>query len=420
MRVIHTSDWHLGQTLRGFDRTREHQVFLDWLLLTLVESAADALLIAGDIFDQANPSAEAQAQFYHFLADARRRLPRLDVVAIAGNHDSPGRLEAPRRLLKDFGIHVAGHCNLQNDLSGTPGDAVLDRLLAPLRDAGGEIAAWVLTVPFLRPGDLRDGSGLGYQDALRAVYRRLADAALERCRNGEALLAMGHLHVQGGIVSELSERRLIIGGEEAVDAGVFPAEAAYVALGHLHRPQAVAGRPDIRYAGSPLPLSFPEEEHSHHVLQVDLDGGTAVTTPLPTPRAVELLRLPAEPLPLEQVLQELAAYPFTPSARGIWPLLEVRIREAILPVQFRQRLEEVLDGKSVHLARIDRSKPALPAPVTGGAPSAPEGPDVRRLDPAQVFARRLDDEGELPDRAELEGAFAELLDQALQTQGGRA
>ncbi len=120
MRILHTSDWHLGQTLRGFDRTRAHQVFLDWLLQALEEIAADALLIAGDIFDQANPSAEAQAQFYRFLADARRRLPRLDVVATAGNHDSPGRLEAPGRLLKVLGIHVAGHCNLQDDLADAP------------------------------------------------------------------------------------------------------------------------------------------------------------------------------------------------------------------------------------------------------------------------------------------------------------
>ncbi len=420
MRFIHSSDWHLGQTLRGFDRTREHQVFLDWLLQTLEETAADALLIAGDIFDQANPSAEAQALFYRFLADARRRLPRLDVVAIAGNHDSPGRLEAPRRLLKDFGIHMTGHCSLQDDLADAPTDGVLDRLLTPLHSADGEVCAWLLAVPFLRPGDLRDGSGLGHQAALRAVYRRLADAALERCRNAEALLAMGHLHVQGGIVSELSERRLIIGGEEAVDVGVFPEEAAYVALGHLHRPQAVKDHPHIRYAGSPLPLSFPEADHPHQVLQVDLGGEGVVITSLPTPRAAQLLRLPAEPLSLDHVVELLSTYPFAPSESGIWPLLEVRIREAILPVEFRQRLEAVLEGKPVRLAGIDRYRPALPDPSVDEAATAPARADARRLDPAQVFARRLDEEGELPDRAELEAAFAELLDQAYQGQGGRA
>jgi exonuclease SbcD len=95
LRIIHTSDWHLGQTLHQFDRSVEHQAFLDWLSDTLVSEQTDALLICGDIFDTANPSAAAQKQFYRFLQQSKTRLPQLQIVIIAGNHDSPGRLEAP-------------------------------------------------------------------------------------------------------------------------------------------------------------------------------------------------------------------------------------------------------------------------------------------------------------------------------------
>ena len=103
MRLLHTSDWHLGQSLHNFERHYEHQRFLDWLLDTVVSERADALLIAGDIFDNANPSSASQKQLYRFLQRARERVPHLNLIVIAGNHDSPGRLEAPGPLLEAHG-----------------------------------------------------------------------------------------------------------------------------------------------------------------------------------------------------------------------------------------------------------------------------------------------------------------------------
>src|SRR5450830_1653635 len=109
MRLLHTSDWHLGQSLHNFDRHYEHQCFLDWLIDTIVAEEADALLIAGDIFDNANPSSNAQRQLYRFLQQAKTRAPGLQIVVIAGNHDSPGRLEAPGPLLEAHGTVVIGN-----------------------------------------------------------------------------------------------------------------------------------------------------------------------------------------------------------------------------------------------------------------------------------------------------------------------
>lgn len=412
MRFIHTSDWHLGQTLKGFDRYAEHQVFLDWLLDTLEDREADALLIAGDIFDQANPSAEAQSQYYRFLSAARRRRPDLDIVVIAGNHDSAGRLDAPRSLLRAFGVGVVGHYHLREALT----EALLDRLLIPLHDRYGDIAAWTLALPFMRLGDLRDGESRDYIGGLREAYARLAAAASARCANGAALIAMGHLHAHGGVVSEDSERRLVIGGEEAVDASIFPPEAAYVALGHLHLPQAVGGRDHIRYSGSPLPLSFSEIDYPHQVLQVELDEGRARISSLRTPRAAELLRIPARPKPLDDAIAELETQAFAASEYGLEPLLEVQVCEAIVPTDMRARIEAAIEGKPVRLAGIQRTRPA-PSERAQGDESLTAGADLRRLDPLDLFQRRLDEAGELADRQALLDAFAELLDEYRQEAG---
>jgi exonuclease SbcD len=267
MRLLHTSDWHLGQSFHQFDRRAEHQAFLDWLLGVLEAEAVDALLIAGDVFDNSNPSAQAQAQLYRFLAEARRRVPQLAIVMTAGNHDSPGRLEAPAPLLSVFDASVIGHVGRQGDL-----DAALGRLLVPLKDAAGREAAWCIAMPFLRPDDLPrvEGTDDPYAAGVAALYRRAFELAAERRQPGQAIVAIGHCHLAGGEVSEDSERRIVIGGAEALPAGIFDPRIAYVALGHLHRAQKIGGDPTRRYCGSPLPMSFSEVGYRHQVVLVDL------------------------------------------------------------------------------------------------------------------------------------------------------
>ena len=404
MRLLHTSDWHLGQTLHNYERGYEHQRFLDWLLDTLVAERVDVLLVAGDVFDNANPSAASQKQLYVFLQQARARLPALQLVVVAGHHDSAGRLEAPAPLLAAHATHVIGHL-----LRGDDGQIDLERLLLPLTGADGQVQAWCLAVPFLRPGDVPKLPAGDTQDAylggIALLYRQLADLALARRRPGQAILAMGHCHMVGGEMSNDSERRIVIGGTEMLPSGIFDPAIAYAALGHLHKAQAVGGQEHIRYCGSPIPLSFAEVNYRHQVLCLDIDGEQLrEVRAIAVPRAVPLLRVPAAPAPINEVLAQLAALDVPDAPAEAQPFLEVRVRlDAPEPGQ-RTRIEAALDGKSVRLAKIETSSAARS--------SAPENmtlDQLGQLQPDDIFRRLYQQKYAKEAPPELLSALAELL-----------
>lgn len=410
MRLIHTSDWHLGQTLHNYERAYEHQCFLDWLTDTVVAEQADALLIAGDVFDTANPSASAQKQLYRFLQQVRARAPQLDIVIIAGNHDSPGRLEAPGPLLESHGTRVIGHVLRKDD-----GEIDLERLIVPLHERSGAIGAWCLAIPFLRPGDVprvapAEGEAPAadpYLAGIGLLYQQTFALASARRTDGQALVAMGHCHMVDGAASLDSERRIVIGGTEALPAGIFDPAIAYAALGHLHLAQRVGQKEHLRYSGSPLPLSFSEVNYRHQVLRVDLDGGAASSvTPLMVPRAVDLLRVPATPAPLEEALAALEALTLPDLPPHAQPFLEVRVLLDAPEPGLRGRIEAAIAGKPVRLAKIE---PTRKHDGSANAPAAMTLDQLARLQPDDIFRRLyLQKFGEdAPD--DQMSAFAELM-----------
>jgi DNA repair protein SbcD/Mre11 len=414
MRFLHTSDWHLGQTLHHFERGYEHQCFLDWLLGSISTEQADALLIAGDIFDNANPSAASQKQFYRFLRQAKNRAPNLNIVIIAGNHDSPGRLEAPGPLLQALDIAVVGH--IARDANG---EIDLERLVAPLTDRNGNIAAWCLAIPFLRPGDVpridaeTEMAGADpYLNGIALLYRQALQLALAKRQPGQAILALGHCHMVGGEISADSERRILIGGTDALSSSIFDPSIAYAALGHLHLAQMVGKQPHLRYCGSPLPMSFSEIGYSHQILRVDLDGEavTEVMT-IPVPRAVELLRVPTKPAPVEEVLAALSALDLADAPEQAWPYLEVRVRLDAPEPTLRNRIEAVLDGKPVRLAKIEIS--SARTAVESAAPISLD--ELEQMQPDDIFKRLYRERYDSDAPTEQLAAFAELL---LPQEGG--
>lgn len=405
MKLLHTSDWHLGQSLNQFDRGYEHAQFLAWLLDTLVAEDVDALLIAGDVFDNTNPSAASQSQLYHFLTEARRRLPQLGIVMTAGNHDSPGRMEAPAPFLALLDAYVVGQPGRQG-----AGQAVdFSRIVVPLKNRAGEVAAWCIAMPFLRPGDVPrvEGAADAYIAGVEAIYAQAYAHALTQKSPGQAIIALGHCHITGGQVSLDSERRVVIGGAEALSVKVFDPGMAYVALGHLHLAQKVGGDATRRYCGSPLPMSFSEVDYKHQVVIAELEGeGVAATRELMIPRSVDLLRVPKQAAPLPEVLAALAQLDLPERPEEERPYLQVRVQLHQPEPSLRMQVEAALAGKPVRLVRIETSM--LRSNAESAAPALTID-ELGKLQPSDYFLRLYQHQYQEAPPADLMAAFTELL-----------
>jgi exonuclease SbcD len=333
IRVLHTGDWHIGQTLRGYARESEHAAVFARLEAIAAAREVDALVVAGDVFDCQNPSGESQARFYTLMARLHAARPSMTIVITAGNHDAAGRLEAPRPLLEAIGVRVIGNVR-RRDGAIDPGHH-----LVPVRDASGEVAAQVLT---------------------------------------------GHLHVAGGLESEGAERRILVGGEHAVPSDVFPDEARYVALGHLHRAQGL-GRGHVRYCGSLIPLSAAEQPYRHGVTLVTLGSGPAEIEHIEIERPVPFLRLPASgDMTLDELGDHLAALSLDPDlppeAR---PYIQVRLaRNGLLP-GYRAEVDRIAESFPVRIVDVRVAVPARVAADVEESEAPP--PRLSERDPEELF-----------------------------------
>jgi DNA repair protein SbcD/Mre11 len=390
MRFIHTADWHLGHNLHTVSRVYEHQQFLAWLLVQLQTRESDALIIAGDIFDSANPPASAQALFYQFLQRARQTCPGLDIVIIAGNHDSAARLEAPAPLLREYGVHVVG------GIGADPSS-----LLIPLRTRDNEIAAWCAAVPFVRAVDLIHTEG-DLIAGVREIYARILEQAFAQARHGEAVIATGHCYLSGTHLSELSERKILGGNQHALPLDIFPSQLNYTALGHLHLAQCVGGRAQVRYSGSPIPLSLAEATYPHQVIEVDLKGGHTV---LRIPRTVAIVRQP-EAQTLDDALTWLHEYSWDDLAPECWPFLELHIVLDKPQPGLRAAVARVIENKAVRLLKITPHYTGTGAALGDSTMQV----TLSDLDVEQVFLQRWQrDHSDAPSAALL-NAFHQLLD----------
>lgn len=358
IRILHTADWHVGQTLRGFSREYEHRKVFERLEEIVVERDVDALIIAGDVFDSQNPSGEAQQLFYNALVRLSRAQPRMTTVIVAGNHDAAGRLEAPRPLLEAFKIRVVGNVRRHD------GQVEAARHLVPIADASGTVAAHVLAVSYPTAACLPnltrlDGeSGSPVIAGVRSLYAELLDT-LRGQMDSLPFVLTGHLHVAGGMESEGAERRILVGGQHAVPHDVFPAEASYVALGHLHKAQAV-GRDTVRYSGSLIPLSATEQPYAHGVTLVSLDGAQVTSEHIPIDRPVPFLRLPeAGDMRLTELGDYLAALGLQPDLPiNERPFVQIRLTRDGLPPGFREEIDRIAGNFPVRI--VDARVAAIP------------------------------------------------------------
>ena len=349
IRILHTADWHLGQTFFGYDRMEEHEVFLNWLAEEIRQKEIDALIIAGDVFDVSNPSAASQSMYYQFIYRVTAENPYLQIVIVAGNHDSAARLEAPLPLLQAMRTEVRG---VVRKLEG--GEIDYDHLTVELKNRKGEVELLCMAVPFLRQGDYPavQTEGNPYAEGVCELYAQLLQRLWKRRTENQAILAIGHLQATGSEIAEKDySERTVIGGLECVSPEAFSEQIAYTALGHIHKAQRVSGRENVRYAGSPIPMSFAEKHYHHGVVMVTFDGGCAVDIErLECPKLIPLLSVPnGEPVSPEAILEALKELPET---EAVAPYLEVKVLLEEPEPMLRQEIEEALADKNYRLARI--------------------------------------------------------------------
>ncbi|MDR2057667.1 MAG: exonuclease SbcCD subunit D C-terminal domain-containing protein [Dysgonamonadaceae bacterium] len=341
MKLLHTADWHLGQIFYEYDRKEEHALFLSKLKKKINELSIDVLLIAGDVFDSPNPSAASQKMFYRFLRETIDVNPLLQIVIIAGNHDSAARLEAPNPLLEEMNITVRGVVKKIAE-----GSIDYNHLLVPLKEKN-ETAAWCMAVPYLRQGDYPEAES--YTEGVRKMYETLYEKIPDKTK---PIVAMGHLQATGSEISENDRsERTVIGGLECVSPDSFPPEIAYTALGHLHRAQQVSGRKNVRYAGAPLPMSFAEKNNKQSITLIEIDGKDVKIECIEMEAPVKLLSIPKEAKLLPEVLEEIALLPEGEIAANS-PYLEIKVLITEPEPLLRSHIEEALKNKSVRIARI--------------------------------------------------------------------
>lgn len=398
MRVLHTSDWHLGKRLEQCERTEEHQHFLDWLIQTIREQQIDLLVIAGDIFDTGSPSNTALKQYYDFLWAMRATNCR-DIVVIGGNHDSVSTLNAPKALLRYFNVHVVG---------GATAD-IRDEIL-PIAGEDGQLQLVVCAVPFLRDRDIRlsvPGETLAEQEArlkqgICAHYQQLCAHIREYKSQGLPVLATGHLFAAGGSVSE-SEKEIHVGNLGQIAGDQFPGEFDYVALGHLHRPQIVNQRAHIRYSGSPIPLSFSEVEDKKIILVLEFAGGKlSRLEEVEIPVCRKLVRFRG---PLEKIRQRLLTFDNGDYPYPAW--VEVQVETETYIHDLDQQLQQVLAGKN-HLQFFSRQTRLAPAPALDKQMDTLQS--LEELAPRQVFEKKCTSVYADEDVSDLLQAFDELLE----------
>ena len=410
LTLLHTSDWHLGATLGPASRDEDHRLFLAWLLDTLIAERVDVLVLAGDVFQLAQPSADAQRLYYRFLAEISQRRAVQQIVVIGGNHDSASRLDAPREVLDVLNVHVVG------GLSGGADDAELARCLCPIKAPDGTVEAVILAVPFVHEfrlgvrlaGQPAEALQLAFVEAFTALYSRLTDLA-ERLHPGLPLVATGHLTADGTAKDEYGTEIHQVGTIAGLPGKIFDPRLDYVALGHIHRMFPIKGS-RAWYSGSPVAMRFDEARTTRHVLKVTLDpslpaGARASVLPIPVPCWRELIQLRGREA---QLVAQLGALT---SAAVLPPLIHIDLEVDALTNTATQALIDAVKP------RADGSRPMIVEVKQHRMSADPTGalePVIRLSDlsPEQVFVRLYQSRNRAEPDAGLLQAFRALLTEA--------
>ena len=403
MRILHTSDWHIGSVLYGRKRYDESDQFLNWLVETIKSHSIETLLVAGDIFDTSTPSNTAQELYYRFLNEVSKTSCRR-VIVTGGNHDSPSFLDAPKALLKAFNVYVVGSAAEREE----------DEVYV-LKDADNNPEVIVCAVPFLRDRDVRQSSeGESYRDkenrlveGIISHYQKVyEEACKQRNELGKSLpiIGVGHLFIAGSSIYKRSgeasgERDLYVGNLGQVPADRLPS-FDYFALGHLHIPQKVAGRETIRYSGSPMAMNFDEIHQQKSVVLIDIDDQHIDVQTIPVPAFRQFEQIKGDWDSIEASLRRLEEESFAG-----WVEVIYEGQEAI--GNLRERVYKLVENTSIEVLKIQNAML-----FNAVMKQYEKEVELQDLNPADVFDQCLIDHG-IPDdqKIVLKGLFSEVCRQ---------
>jgi len=391
MRIIHTSDWHLGQNFYSKSRAAEHDAFLNWLLATAEQHLVDAIIVAGDIFDTGSPPSYARELYNQFVV--KLQSTGCHLVVLAGNHDSVATLNESKDIL----------AWLKTTVVASAGSAPF---VLPLRD--GSDGAIFCPVPFLRPRDIvTSQAGLSGQQkqqhllgAITDYYQQQYDAACQlRGDRPLPIIASGHLTTVGASKSD-AVREIYIGTLDAFPAQNFP-PADYIALGHIHRPQKIGGQEHIRYCGSPIALSFDETGKGKYVNLVTFaEGKLADVTALEVPITQQLGVIKGDLAAIREQLEQWRAHS---GDTPVWLDIEIATDDYLSDMQ--RKIQALTAELPVEVLLVRRSREQRERILAGERRET-----LSELKVEEVFARRLAlEELDEAQYARLQALFNETL-----------
>ncbi|NLV27586.1 MAG: exonuclease subunit SbcD [Methanomicrobiales archaeon] len=404
MRILHTSDWHLGSQICGRKRYEEHEAFLTWLLEVITREHADVLIVAGDIFDSTTPPNRSLEQYYHFLARAAGSCCR-HIIITAGNHDSPSLISAPRDLCKYLNITVIGH------VPENPEDLVL-----VIPNENNRPSVIICPIPYLRDRDVRTSfAGESSKEkianmisGIKSRYHEIGRCAEDKRKeigHHIPIIATGHLFTAGGITrDDDGSRDLFLGNLACVGADAFPPCIDYLALGHLHLPQKVCGNNHMRYSGAPLIMGFGEAGKTKSVFLIETGGGGPVSVQdVQVPIFQHYLQISG---PFDLIASELSRLKFESDSVFVEVLLD---DPKIIP-DAQERIRSIITGSPVEVFRVKNIRLLNQVMQQKEA-----GESLDQLSPEEVFIRRMDAEKITEaDRPELLESFREIYAEMLE------
>ncbi|MEZ9132212.1 exonuclease subunit SbcD [Vibrio breoganii] len=375
MKILHTSDWHLGQNFFTKSRLAEHEQFIQWLLGTVESEQVDCVIIAGDVFDTGTPPSYARELYNRFVVDMHRLGCQL--IVLGGNHDSVAMLNESKQLLKQ----------LHTQVIASVGTEISEQILE-ITKSSGDVGAIVCAVPFIRPRDvvksISGESGSEKQkalgEAIKAHYSALYQNALQLRSSKELdvpILATGHLTALGVTTSE-SVRDIYIGTLDGFAADGFP-PADYIALGHIHRPQKVAKSDHIRYSGSPIYLSFDELKSQKQVVLVEFASSHLVgIEPVAIPSFQPMFSLKGDLASLQQQLDSISVE----EGASVWVSIEVEVQDYLTDLQ--QTVQKMIGDREIEVLQLRRSRSHRERTL-----NQEQAETLSELSPIEVFSKRL-------------------------------